>query len=121
MGARKALFGVFAILSVFFVTAVLTYAAPDGDPTILPGQTLDTSTIRWMWNDNSSDEDGFEVRDISNNPIGSVGTDSAPPAQVRIAAPTGHVITRTSPAMTRSQPGLRSILTFQALALQVLT
>ncbi len=63
------------VFIALIVGAYIVVAAPDGDPTALPAQTIDTTTIRWAWNDTSTDEDGFQVRDTSDNPIASVGAD----------------------------------------------
>ena len=45
------------------LAAAIAFAAPDSDPDGFQGQPLSTTSIRWSWNDNSSDEDGFELQE----------------------------------------------------------
>ncbi len=65
MIARKLGHG--GLMAFFILIAATTYAAPDFPPSNLQGQAIDATTIRWTWTDDSSDEDGFELRDTSDN------------------------------------------------------
>jgi len=65
---------ILTLTSLFFliIASSTILSAPDSDPTGLSGLALGTTELRWSWNDNSTDEDGFELQDASNNIISTI-------------------------------------------------